>query len=50
MIGTGETVGSALEFAILHLALNPSVQEGLWAEIDHIVGGSRRPLYSDRAR
>ena len=50
LIGTTETVGSFLEFAILHIALNPSVQERVQAEIDRVVGRSRRPLYSDSSR
>lgn len=48
--GTGGTVAGALEFAILHIALNPSVQEELQAEVDQVVDPSRRPLYSDRHR
>lgn len=48
--GAAETVGSTLEYAILQISLNPSVQEGIQAEIDRAVGPSRRPLYSDRNR
>ena len=50
IIGAGETVGTTLEFAILYLALNPSVQMELQAEIDRVIGSTRRPLYSDKKR
>ena len=50
VMGTGETIGTALEFAILHTALNPAVQERLQAEVDRVVRPSGRPLYSDRRR
>ena len=50
MIGGAETVASLLEFAILHLALNPLVQQKLQSEIDRVTDGSRRALYSDRNR
>ena len=50
MIGAGETVGTTLEFSILYLALNPSVQQEVQVEIDQVVGPTRHPLYSDRKR
>ena len=44
LIGGAETDVSLLEFAILHLTLNPSVQEGLREEIGRVTGCSIRPV------
>lgn len=47
-IGTSETVGSALEFAILHLALQPDIQRRVYEEINYTIGTDEQPSYTDR--
>lgn len=42
-----ETVTSSLEWAILFLMKNPSIQKNLQAEIDHIIGRERTPELND---
>ncbi|XP_038609181.1 cytochrome P450 2J2 [Tachyglossus aculeatus] len=43
-----ETSSTALRWALLHMALNPEIQETAQAEIDGVVGRSRPPTMDDR--
>ena len=46
----GETVGSAMQYYILYMAMNPEAQAKVQAEIDQVIGSDRWPSYDDRNR
>ena len=49
MVAAGaDTTNSALEHGILHVALQPHIQQRVQAEIDQITISSRLPQYEDR--
>lgn len=43
-----ETVGNTLDFFILYLVLNESIQRRVHNEIDHFIGNTRAPVLDDR--
>ena len=50
MLGGLDSTNAALEHAILHVCLQPSIQGKVQAEIDEVIGATREPCYEDRKR
>ena len=48
VIAGADTVTSALEFAIMYMMLNPTVQKRVQNEIEAAIGPSRTPSIADR--
>jgi cytochrome P450 len=45
-----ETTANTLEFAILYMALNPTVQQKIQEEIDRVIGKSGTVTLKDKPR
>jgi cytochrome P450 len=45
-----ESVANSLDYSLLYLILNPDIQKKVQAELDAVVGRSRRPSLDDRPR
>ncbi|XP_006879804.1 PREDICTED: cytochrome P450 2J2-like [Elephantulus edwardii] len=43
-----ETTSTTLRWALLHMAMNPEIQEKVQAEIDSVLGQSQQPSIADR--
>ena len=50
VIAGGDTVNSAMEFALYYMALDLKVQSKVREEIDQIIGSSGTPSYTDKDR
>ena len=48
VFGGADTTNSAMEHAILHMALNPDIQKKVQLEIDHVIGQTRSPSFQDQ--
>lgn len=44
-----ETTSNSIDFVLLYMVLYPKVQEKLQAEIDRVLGRSRKPTLEDRS-
>ena len=48
VFGGADTTNSAIEHAILHMALNPDIQNKVQLEIDQVIAQSRVPSFQDQ--